>query len=109
MSLGMLTGGLVLGGIIAGFCTAQRPAPNGDRPDNPARMLWWKLTSEKDQTTKIQQLESFAADYPKDEDIGWVYEQLYAILVDNKQFDRALAVGDKLLALDPHDVGIAYQ
>src|SRR6266849_8648960 len=109
MSLGMLTRGLVLCGILAGFCTAQRPAPNGDRPDKPARMLWWRITSEKDQATKIQQLESFAAEYPKDEDIGWVYEQLYAILVDSKQFDRALAVSDKLLALDPDDVEIAYK
>jgi len=109
MSLGMLTRVLVLCGILAGFCTAQRPVPNGNRPDKPARMLWWRITSESDQQTKIRLLESFAVEYPKDEDIGWVYEQLYAILVDSKQFDRALEVGDKLLALDPDDVEIAYK
>ena len=109
MSFGMLVRALILCGILAGFCAGQRPAPSGDRPDKPSRMLWWRVTSEKDEAKKIQELETFAAGYPQDEDIGWVYEQLYATLVDCKQFDRALAIAEKLLSLDPDDVEIAYK
>lgn len=94
--------------IIAGSCAAQREAPNPDRTDAQSVLLH-QIRWESDRAKKLVHMEAFAGQFPKDEAIGWVYEQMYSIYAEDKQIDRALAVGDKLLVLDPEDVELAYK
>jgi tetratricopeptide (TPR) repeat protein len=99
---------VVVSGLLAVHCSAQRELPRRDQPDEQSTILW-RITWESDHTQKLALLEEFAARFPKDEAIGWVYEQTYSLLVDNHQIDRAMAIGEKLLALDPDDVELAYR
>jgi len=48
-------------------------------------------------------------EFPKDTAVGWVYDQIYAILIDNNENARAIAVAEKLLTIDPDDVELAYR
>lgn len=62
---------------------------------------------EEDTAKKTELLEDFAARYPKHDGIGWAYAQLLPIYVKAGQLDKALAAGDKVMAVDPDDLETA--
>jgi len=99
--------GLVVSGILAGTCFAQRETPNFQKDTEQTHALW-RISWETDRASKMAQIESFIKLFPKHESIGWVYDQYYAILVEDKDTTRAIAVSEKILALDPADVELAY-
>jgi tetratricopeptide (TPR) repeat protein len=51
----------------------------------------------------------FGDEFPKDDNLPWVLEQLQPAYAEAGMFDKAIAVGDRLLALDPADVDAANQ
>jgi tetratricopeptide (TPR) repeat protein len=103
-----LASGLAVLGFAAGYCFAQREAPDLTLADQRSSQLW-KTSWETDRAKKLAEYEQFAADFPKDAAIGWVYDQIYAILVDNNEPARTMSVSEKLLAIDPDDVELAYK
>lgn len=97
---------LVVTGLFAVTCSAQRERPKLE-PGEQSTILF-KITWETDRAQRLALLEDYAVRFPKDEALGWVYEQTYTMLIENQQVDRALAVGEKLMALEPDDVELAY-
>ena len=107
LSPGSLARWLVVSGLLAGSCLAQRETPNLDRRDPPSVLLY-QINWESDPAKKLAFLEEFVTKFPQDQAIGWVYERMYTILVESNQPDRALGVAEKLLSLDPSDLQLAY-
>jgi tetratricopeptide (TPR) repeat protein len=89
-------------------CPAQRYQPNTER-NTVESWIIQQVSLEPDSEKKLALLGQFVDQYPKDESIGWVYDKMYSLLAETKQFDRALAVGEKLLALDPDDLEIIHK
>src|SRR5439155_10089511 len=108
LPLRSLMQGLVVSGLYAGSCLAQREPPNMDRRDGPA-VLFYEISFEKEPAKKLAALEKFAVLYPTDQSIGWIYDQTYKILVDANQSDRAMLIAEKLLAIDPEDLDLVYE
>jgi len=100
--------GALVTALIAGSCAAQRDAPNLSRTDAQSVLLH-QIRWESERTKKLAHMEAFSAQYPKDEAIAWVYEQMYALYVDENLVDKALVVGDKLMTIDQEDVELAYK
>ncbi len=75
----------------------------------PEGKLLQQLIQENDQPRKTALMEQFVEQFPKAEGTPWVLEQLQAVYVGSNDPDKAVAAGDKLLALDPDDAEVALQ
>lgn len=67
------------------------------------------IGQEEDAAKKIQLMEDFVGKHPNHEGAGWVYSQLQPAYMKAGVYDKAIAAGEKLLALDPDDIETAYQ
>ncbi len=76
---------------------------------SPEGQLLQQASQESDAAKKLALLEQFAGQYPKNEAIGWVYEQMLDSYVKANDADKALAVGEKLEAIPPECVESAQQ
>ena len=95
--------------ITAGSALAQRHKLGTVNAETPEGLLLQQIGQAQDESKKIQLMEQFAAQSPKHEAIGWVYEQMQASYLKAGQPDKALEVGDKLVAMDPDDLDAAHQ
>ncbi len=86
---------------------AQRHSLPGINPDTPEGRSLQQIQGETDDAKKIPLLEQFATQYPKDESLTWVYDQLIAAYGKAGQSDKVLETGQKLLAIDADDVPTA--
>ncbi|MBZ5581869.1 MAG: hypothetical protein LAQ30_06625 [Acidobacteriia bacterium] len=77
--------------------------------EKPDGKLLQQIMGEDDPAKQSGLLEQFAAEYPKHEAMGWVLEQLQKDYLKTDQPDKALAAGEKLLAMDPEDTETALQ
>jgi len=75
----------------------------------PEGELLQKASLQEDAAQKIALQEQFVAQYPQHEAAGWVYEQLLIGYVKAGQPDKALAIGEKLDAMQPACVEDAQQ
>lgn len=96
--------------MIAGpwAAQAQRHKVNINT-ETPEGQLLQQIGQESDETKKLALEEEFATKYAKDENIGWVYAQMQPAYIKAGQLDKALDVGEKLLAIDPEDLDTAHQ
>jgi tetratricopeptide (TPR) repeat protein len=76
---------------------------------SPEGQLLQQAGQESDPAKKLVLLEQFAAQYPKHEAIGWVYEQMLDGYLKTNQPDKALAIGEKLDTVPPECVESAHQ
>jgi len=95
--------------LTAGSSLAQRHKLGTVNAETPEGLLLQQIGQAPDESKKIQLMEQFASQSPKHEAIGWVYEQLQASYLKAGQADKALEVGDKLVAIDPDDLDAAHQ
>lgn len=79
---------------------------NAEKPDG---QLLQNIGQESDEAKKLALLEKFAAEYPKSEGAGWVYEQMQALYLKANNPDKALEVGGKIAALNPGCVELMHQ
>ena len=86
---------------------AQRHSLGGINPDVPEGRALQQIEAEADEAKKVPLLEQFVAQFPKDENIPWIYDQLIAAYAKAGQSDKVLETGQKLLAMDPEDVPTA--
>jgi tetratricopeptide (TPR) repeat protein len=89
--------------LLAGTALAQRHKVNINT-ETPEGQLLQQVGQEADDAKKLALLEKFTADYGKSENLGWVYSQLQPLYVKANQPDKAIEIGDKLIALDPEDL-----
>jgi tetratricopeptide (TPR) repeat protein len=95
--------------LTAGSALAQRHKLGTVNAETPEGLLLQQIGQAEDESKKIQLMEQFAAQAPKHEAIGWVYEQMQASYLKAGQPDKALEIGDKLVAMDPDDLDAAHQ
>jgi tetratricopeptide (TPR) repeat protein len=95
--------------LTAGSALAQRHKLGTVNAETPEGLLLQQIGQAEDESKKIQLMEQFAAQAPKHEAIGWVYEQMQASYLKAGQPDKAIEIGDKLVAMDPDDLDAAHQ
>lgn len=76
--------------------------------ETPEGQMLQQIGQQADQAKKLALMEQFAAQYPKHEAMAWVYSQMVPAYTKAGQYDKAMAAGAKLLALDPEDVETAH-
>src|SRR5438876_780368 len=97
--------GLAAGSLLANACLAQQNPPNAA----PEAWEFKEMLLQSSPATKVAMLEQYRNDFQKAELIPWAYEEICRALEAEGQLDRALAVGQRLLALDPQSVEIAQK
>jgi hypothetical protein len=95
--------------IAAGPANAQRHKLGTVNTETPDGALLQQIGQADDDAKKLTLMEQFDSQHAKHEAIGWVYEQMQASYIKTGQFDKALSIGDKLMALDPDDMDSAHR
>src|SRR6266478_7549591 len=90
--------------LTVGSALAQRHKLGTVNAETPEGLLLQQIGQAQDESKKLQLMEQFAAQSPKHEAIGWVYEQMQASYLKAGPPEKAIDIGEKLLALDAHDV-----
>ncbi len=92
---------------LAGTLLAQRHrlTINAETPEG---QLLQRIGQENEAPKKAALMEEFVQKFPKHEGAGWVLEQMLSNYLKANEFDKALASGEKLLAIDPDDVATAH-
>ncbi|MCU1276323.1 MAG: hypothetical protein JWO48_3754 [Bryobacterales bacterium] len=92
--------------LLAGGLLAQRHKVNINT-ETPEGQALQTLGQETDDAKRLAMLEKFTQDYGKSENLAWVYGQMQPLYVKANQPDKAVEIGDKLIALDPEDLDTA--
>jgi len=97
--------GLAAAALLAYGCAAQEnPVDSGPEAWELKEMMLKSAAA-----TKVAMLEQYRGDFQKAGLILWAYDEVCRALADEGQLDRALAVGQRLLALDPQSVEVAQK
>jgi len=76
-------------------------------PETKAGFVLQQIKQERSAAKKFEMLVQFADEFPKDDNVPWVLEQLQPAYLEAKAFDKSIAAGDRLLAADPNDIDAA--
>jgi tetratricopeptide (TPR) repeat protein len=74
----------------------------------PEGQVLQSIGQEADESKKLALMQDFISKYPKDEGVGWVYDQMQQLFLKQKEYDKSLDAGEKALAADPEDLDAAY-
>ena len=105
-SLARLIAFLVTSTLFASTVFASRHKVEID-PETKAGFLLQQIKQERSASKKIELMIQFSDEFPKDDNLAWVLEQLQPVYLEAKAFDKVLAVGERLLASDPTDIDAA--
>jgi len=94
---------LVLTATIAFAATPLR-RPLVVDPNTQEGFFLQLIDAENDVTTKLTLLERFVLQFPKFALLDCVYADMQSIYMSIGQFDKAIGMGNKLLAIDPQDI-----
>ena|SRR2546422_594309 len=89
--------------LLVASAAAQRHKVNINT-ETPEGQLLQQVGQESDDAKKLALLEKFTQDYAKSENSAWVYSQMQPLYVKANQPDKAIEIGDKLIAIDPEDL-----
>jgi len=92
--------------LLAGGALAQRHKANINT-ETPEGQALQTIGQESDDAKKLAMCEKFTQDYSKSENLAWVYSEMQPLYTKLNQPDKALEIGDKLIALDPDDLETA--
>jgi hypothetical protein len=92
--------------LVAASALAQRHKVNINT-ETPEGQLLQQIGQESDEAKRLALLEKFTADYGKSENLAWVYAQMQPLYTKASQPDKAIEIGDKLIALDADDLETA--
>ena len=76
-------------------------------PETKAGFVLQQIKQERSSARKFELMTQFAEEFPKDPNLPWVLELLQPAYLEAKTYDKAIAVGDRLLAADPTDIDAA--
>ncbi len=91
---------LLLALLVVGTLLAQRHKVNINT-ETPEGQVLQQIGEQSDEAKKLAMFEKFTQDYAKSENLAWVYTQMQPLYVKAGQPDKAIEIGDKLMALDP--------
>jgi len=77
--------------------------------EKPEGKLLQQIMQENDQGKKLALMEQFSGQFPKLEASAWVLQQMQGMYAKANEPDKAIAAGEKLLAIDPDDPEAALQ
>lgn len=77
-----------------------------EKPDGKALQ---QVLAETDEAKKAPLMEQYVAEFPKSAGTAWVLELLQAYYVKSAEPDKAIAAGEKLIAIDPADPDAVLQ
>src|SRR5882762_8404890 len=97
---------LLLALLLAAGALAQRHKVNINT-ETPEGQALQSIGQEADDAKKLAMLEKFTQDYAKSENLAWVYTQMQPLYTKATQPDKAIEIGEKLIALDPEDLDTA--
>lgn len=66
------------------------------------------IKQERNAAKKIELMVQFVDEFPKDENLPWVLEQLIPHYVETKEWEKVIASGEKILAVNPKDHDAAF-
>ncbi len=89
--------------LLAGSALAQRHKANINT-ETPEGQALQQIGEESDDAKKLAGFEKFVQDYPKSENLAWVYSEMVPLYAKANQPDKAVDIGSKLIALDPEDL-----
>ena len=75
--------------------------------ETPEGQALQSIGQESDDAKKLAMLEKFTEDYAKSENLPWVYTKMQPLYTKANQPDKAIEIGDKLIALDAEDMETA--
>jgi tetratricopeptide (TPR) repeat protein len=97
---------LVISVALPGLMIAQRPKPLYD-PETKEGLLIQHIQQETDPSEKLHFMEQFAVQYPANQMIAWVYDNLQPAYMREKAWDEAMRIGEKRVALEPDNLDAA--
>lgn len=100
----ILAAAILLQTVSGSVIKRSKPDPNTSDGRAFNGILW-----EKQDSRKIELLERFDTQFPHSDWRTSAYSILQDMYVNRKELDKALLSGDKLLALDPDDLGTAHK
>jgi hypothetical protein len=77
-------------------------------PETKEGFVLQQIKQERNAAKKVELMVQFVDEFPKDENVGWVLEQLIPVHIESKSWDKVLAAGDRLLKIDPTDHETAF-
>jgi tetratricopeptide (TPR) repeat protein len=77
-------------------------------PETEDGILLERIQQEPKLDRKQALLEKYAVQFPRAKSIAWVYEQLLPIYKEAKDYQRVIAIGNALLAVDPGDLDAVH-
>lgn len=77
-------------------------------PETKEGYVLQQIQQERDPVQKIKFMNDFVVEFPKSESLAWVYEQLLPVYLNAKDYDKVIAIGSKMLELDPDDLDSAH-
>jgi tetratricopeptide (TPR) repeat protein len=92
-------------GTLPGF--AGRHKLNID-PETKEGFVLQQIKQERSAAKKLEMMIQFVDEFPKDQNLPWVLDQLLPYYSENKSWDKLLAAGEKLLAVNPEDYDTAF-
>jgi tetratricopeptide (TPR) repeat protein len=92
--------------LLAGGALAQRHKVNINT-ETPEGQALQQIGQESDEAKKLAACEKFTQDYPKSENLAWVYGEMQPLYVKASQPDKAVDAGEKIMAIDPEDLSTA--
>jgi tetratricopeptide (TPR) repeat protein len=92
--------------LLAGGALAQRHKVNINT-ETPEGQALQQIGQESDDAKKLAACEKFTQDYPKSENLAWVYGEMQPLYVKANQPDKAVEAGEKIMAADPEDLETA--
>jgi tetratricopeptide (TPR) repeat protein len=101
---------VVLTLTLAAACAFGQRFKIGDiNTETPEGQMIAQIGLETDEAKKVALMEQFAQKFPNDKALGWLYEQMQSIYVKLNQPDKAIEIGEKIIALDPEHAEAAHQ
>ena len=94
--------------LVASMAEAQRHKLATVNAETPEGKMLQQIGQETDAAKKLAMMEQFASQFPTHDATGWVYSQMQVAYSKAGDSDKAIATGEKLLALDGMDVDAAY-
>jgi tetratricopeptide (TPR) repeat protein len=77
-------------------------------PETKEGFVLQQIKQERNAAKKTEMMIQFVDEYPKDENLPWVLDQLLPVYAESKSWDKVLAAGEKLLAVNPSDHETAF-
>jgi tetratricopeptide (TPR) repeat protein len=94
--------------LLVSAAEAQKHKLESVDAATPEGKMLQEIGQEADPAKKLTMMEQFVSQFPKHNTTGWVYNQMQTAYGKAGQSDKAIAAGEKLLALDAMDIEAAY-